>query len=610
MNLKESQKIKDLLYATTDKSRGLVNGDGMSAIITFLMLWAKFIPQTKQNVIGFFDVLETLDSLEKFELVREALKKENLDFGFYIDNFEDEALWENKGRRLEILNLFESLRVNLLPIAKLVANGEKEDIEKINDLIADITFKSQGKQGIGINRGILDFSNMVLDDLFDEKYTINCLGSIGTMSAYKFAAKRNVYYYEHNGELETFVRALVSLYGTPFKFQNKFEKKGNTFAAFPFGLKHSELFLHVPFSETNESQQISDLHCKSIYLTHENTENITIAITTTGTLFSEGKGVDFFRKKIVDNNWLDAIIQLPQQIFAGTSIPGILLILRKDRKENEKIQFIDFSNCKNEENAKRGQLIIPNKEIENLFKIYKNKKNNEISISVNLNEIKSKDYKLTVGRYLLSQEDRRIKGVLSKRETVPLNSLVSFIRPLQTPSKKVKSGEELSEILISDINYIGEITEASKKTIVSEEFISKSNLPLVKENDLVISIKGTLGKVGIITKDLENTIPGTSLCILRPHTSSIVPGFYIFQYLRSSIGQTMITSSSQGVAIPFLSIKDLKNLSIPIPTAEERKYATKIMKRSIDLFESIKNMQLELNSFVNDGWMIIEKNTS
>ena len=74
MNLKESQKIKDLLYATTDKSRGLVNGDGMSAIITFLMLWAKFIPQTKQNVIGF-DVLETLDSLEKFELVREALKK-------------------------------------------------------------------------------------------------------------------------------------------------------------------------------------------------------------------------------------------------------------------------------------------------------------------------------------------------------------------------------------------------------------------------------------------------------------------------------------------------------------------------------------------------------
>ena len=71
-------------------------------------------------------------------------------------------------------------------------------------------------------------------------------------------------------------------------------------------------------------------------------QNITIAITTTGTLFSEGKGVDFFRKKIVDNNWLDAIIQLPQQIFAGTSIPGILLILRKDRKENEKIQFIDF----------------------------------------------------------------------------------------------------------------------------------------------------------------------------------------------------------------------------------------------------------------------------
>ena len=81
MNLKESQKIKDLLYATTDKGRGLVNGDGMSAIITFLMLWAKFIPQTKRNIIGFFDVLETLDSLEKFELVREALRAEPKDDG-------------------------------------------------------------------------------------------------------------------------------------------------------------------------------------------------------------------------------------------------------------------------------------------------------------------------------------------------------------------------------------------------------------------------------------------------------------------------------------------------------------------------------------------------
>ena len=610
MNLTESKKIKDLIHSTADKGRGLVDSDGMSAIIIFLMLWAKFIPQTKQKVIGFFDVLETLDSLKKFELVREELKKENLDFGFYIDNFEDESLWENKGRRFEILNLFESLRVHLLPVAKLVANGDKEDIDKINDFIADITFKYQGKQEKGINKGILDFSNMVLDDLSGQKSTINSLGYVGTMSAYKFAAKRNVFYYEKYGELEVFTRSLISLYGKPFKFQNKFDKKGNTFAAFPFGLRDSELFLHVPFSETNESQQISDLHCKLIYLTHENTDNITIAITTTGTLFSEGKGMDFFRKKIVDNNWLDAVIQLPQQVFFNTSIPGILLILRKDRKENEKIQFIDFSNCKNEENAKRGQLIIPSKEIENLFKIFKNKKNNAISISITADEIKSKDYKLTVGRYLLSKEDRRIKGVLSKRETVPLNSLVSFIRPLQTPSKKVKSGEELSEILISDINYIGEISEASKKTIVSEEFISKSNLPLVKENDLVISIKGTLGKVGIITKDLKNTIPGTSLCILRPHQSAIVPGFYIFQYLRSSIGQTIITSSSQGVAIPFLSIKDLKNLSIPIPTAEERKYATKIMKRSIDLFESIKNMQLELNSFVNDGWMIVEKNTS
>ena len=103
-----------------------------------------------------------------------------------------------------------------------------------------------------------------------------------------------------------------------------------------------------------------------IYLAHENTLNTTIAITTSGTLFSKSNGINFFRKRIVEKNWLDAIILLPQ-IFAGSGISGVMLILKKDRSQKDKMQFIDFSDCEKDSNVKRGKLVIPSKEIEQLF---------------------------------------------------------------------------------------------------------------------------------------------------------------------------------------------------------------------------------------------------
>ena len=104
-----------------------------------------------------------------------------------------------------------------------------------------------------------------------------------------------------------------------------------------------------------------------INLAHENTLNTSIAITTSGTLFSKSNGINFFRKRIIEKNWLDAIILLPQ-IFAGSGISGVMLILKKDRSQKDKIQFIDFSDCEKDSNVKRGKLVIPSKELETLFK--------------------------------------------------------------------------------------------------------------------------------------------------------------------------------------------------------------------------------------------------
>ena len=167
---------------------------------------------------------------------------------------------------------------------------------------------------------------------------------MGTSSAFKFAKKRDVSIFETVIFYEAFNKSLISLYGKPLKFNNQVhEPKDITFAAPPLGLKSgADYFYLLPFEENSDSQAISDMHCKMMYLAHQNTKKLTILITSLGTLFSKVNGMSYFRKRIVENNWLDTIIKFPQNSFAATTLPLVMIILKKGRSNEDKFQFIDF----------------------------------------------------------------------------------------------------------------------------------------------------------------------------------------------------------------------------------------------------------------------------
>ena len=52
----------------------------------------------------------------------------------------------------------------------------------------------------------------------------------------------------------------------------------------------------------------------------------------------EGK----IRKYLVDNNYVDCVIQLPANLFFGTSIATCIMVLKKSKRDN-KVLFIDAS---------------------------------------------------------------------------------------------------------------------------------------------------------------------------------------------------------------------------------------------------------------------------
>ena len=124
------------------------------------------------------------------------------------------------------------------------------------------------------------------------------------------------------------------------------------------------------------------------------------------------------RKYMVDNNFVDTIIQLPSDLFFGTSIATCILVLKKSKTTND-ILFIDASN-EFVRNTNKNKLSDEN--IENILNIIKERKNiDNKAIVVSNEEISNNDYNISVNSYLkTSTEENKIdiKEVNKKIEEV------------------------------------------------------------------------------------------------------------------------------------------------------------------------------------------------
>ena len=154
--------------------------------------------------------------------------------------------------------------------------------------------------------------------------------------------------------------------------------------------------------------------------------NGTAAIVCFPGVLYRGGAEQKIRKYLVDNNYVDCIIQLPDNLFFGTSITTCVMVLKKSKSENKTL-FIDASR-EYVKIANSNKLTDDN--IANIIKAFENRTNNEyMTRLVDNEEISSKDYTLSVSTYI-EQEDKREVINISKlnREIVEIVSRVNGFR--------------------------------------------------------------------------------------------------------------------------------------------------------------------------------------
>lgn len=108
------------------------------------------------------------------------------------------------------------------------------------------------------------------------------------------------------------------------------------------------------------------------------------------------------RKYMIDNNFVDTVIQLPPDLFFGTSIATCILVLKKNKSDNN-ILFVDASE-EFTRNTNKNKLSDEN--INNIVVLLKNRKSIENkSYLASYDEVKDNDYNISVNSYLKTNTD-------------------------------------------------------------------------------------------------------------------------------------------------------------------------------------------------------------
>ncbi len=173
---------------------------------------------------------------------------------------------------------------------------------------------------------------------------------------------------------------------------------------------------------------------------HLNDGGTMACVAPHGVLFrgsAEGKIRQFLIEK---KNYIDAIIGLPANIFYGTSIPTCILVMKKCRKEDDNILFIDAS--KEFEKVKTQNKLRP-EHIQKIIDTYRNRTEVEkYSHRATLAEIKENDYNLNIPRYVDTFEEE---------EPIDIKAVMAEIKELE--AKRAELDKEI-EVYLRELGIV------------------------------------------------------------------------------------------------------------------------------------------------------------
>lgn len=193
----------------------------------------------------------------------------------------------------------------------------------------------------------------------------------------------------------------------------------------------------------------------------------------------------------------------------------------------------------------------------------------------------------------------RFKGSIRNWERKTLGDLSSLITKGTSPLNK-NGARTINYVKIENIDILsGDIKISSKITKNEHEnYLKRSKL---KENDILFSIAGTLGRVSIIKKDLLPANTNQALAIIRLNSENIS---YVATFLKGKAVSEFVKKNPTVGAQPNLSLAQVGRIEIYLPSEVEQ---VKIASFIQNVESLISIQQQELDKLKNIKRACIEK---
>ena len=156
-----------------------------------------------------------------------------------------------------------------------------------------------------------------------------------------------------------------------------------------------------------------------------------------GVLYRGGKERSI-RHWLIENNYVDTIIQLPSNLFFGVGIATCIIVLRKGTRPDNKVLFIDASK-EFVKNGNKNKMTAENQQ--HIFEVFSERKEEQyFSCLVPTADILANDSNLSVSSYV-EQEDTR--------EVIDIKAVNATLKQL------IAEGNELNEKIDAIVNELG-----------------------------------------------------------------------------------------------------------------------------------------------------------
>lgn len=421
--------------------------------------------------------------------------------------------------------------------------------------------------------------------------------------------------YLHTPSLElNFVRALLLQINSPLKpYVSRQELIDNP---------HSAAFVCQPLFKGD----IQNL-CKYYYslynlLKRTVQKRFVLFIPHVITYTNANEGI-LFRKTLLEDNYLSAVLRLPRFFCADKDLLIDVLVFDKENVSNsvakgysevlntassdskkayskitdlkitdKKLLLCNLStaNCLDEKLSSRAHSVLALKTVNEVSHALSCsgadtfQKNSEHCKFVSISSIKSNADKLCKfdPTAYVSPTDVLDSVAYIKKGTVELDKIATIYKALtcKTPAD-TDFKEKLCELNLNDVPESGIITSVPKEVEV-ELGLKQAKRNLLIDGDVVISVKGAVGKVGFYKEGQNKVMAGQCFAIIRSKDPDLYSQELIFALLRNDDMQDYIKTKITGDKLKVLQLSELKAIPLPVATESMKAKACRITQELYD----------------------------